>query len=87
MDPHQNTLKIPTVSPISTTLKRKRGPSLSGDLPAKPALKQSKEEAVEVALEDLDELEEHDSSGDESDSSGSSGIIVLAQAQYSQAID
>jgi len=77
MDSNHNTLKIPTVSPISTTLKRKRGPSLSGDLPGKPALKQNKEEVVEAALEEIDELEAYDSSGDESNSSGSSGIIVF----------
>lgn len=79
MDPNHTTSKIPSVSPISTTLKRKRGPSISGDLPVggKPALKQNKEDAVEAALEDLDELEEHSSSDVESDSSG---IIISAQA-------
>jgi hypothetical protein len=79
MDPNHTTPKIPSVSPISTTLKRKRGPSISGDLPVggKPALKQNKEDAVEAALEDLDELEEHSSSDVESDSSG---IIISAQA-------
>src|SRR4051794_22109811 len=80
MDSHHNLPKIPTVSPISTTLKRKRGPSISGDLPVggRPVLKQSKEEATEVALEGLDELEEYDSSDAGSDSSG---MIVLAQSQ------
>lgn len=79
MDPNHTTPKIPSVSPISTTLKRKRGPSISGDLPVggKPALKQNKEDTVEAALEDLDELEEHSSSDAESDSSG---IIISAQA-------
>jgi NAD-dependent histone deacetylase SIR2 len=80
MDSNHNLPKIPTVSPISTTLKRKRGPSISGDLPVggKPALKQSKEEATESAMEGLDELEECDSSDAGSDSSG---MVVLAQDQ------
>jgi len=91
MDSNHNIPKIPSVSPISTTLKRKRGPSLSGDLPVggKPALKQQKEEVVDAALEELEELEEYDSSGDESNSSGSSGIVVLCASPIinSQAID
>ena len=80
MDSNHMNPKIPTVSPISTTLKRKRGPSISGDLPVggKPALKQNKEEATDAALEDLDELEEYDSSDAGSDSSGT---VVLAQSQ------
>ena len=72
MDSEHTANRVPSVSPIPTTLKRKRGPSISGDLPVggKPALKQSKEEATEAALEDLDELEEYDSSDAGSDSSG-----------------
>jgi hypothetical protein len=70
MDQDRSHNRIPSVSPIPTTLKRKRGPSISGDPPSgKPALKQSKDASAD-ALAHLDELEEVDSSDYESDSSG-----------------
>lgn len=69
--------RVPSVSPIPTTLKRKRGPSLSGDPPGgKPALKQSKD-AAEDALADLDELEEVDESDYDSDSSGNVPFLMI----------
>ena len=70
MDSDHTVNKVPSVSPIPTTLKRKRGPSLSGDPPSgKPVLKQSKDAAAD-ALADLDELEELDEEDYDSDSSG-----------------
>ena len=70
MDSEHTASKVPSVSPIPTTLKRKRGPSLSGDPPSgKPALKQSKDASAD-ALADLDDLEELDEDDYESDSSG-----------------
>jgi hypothetical protein len=71
MDPDHHINRVPSVSPIPTTLKRKRGPSLSGDPPSgKPALKQSKDASAD-ALADLDELEEEmDGSDFGSESSG-----------------
>lgn len=69
---HENVAnRIPSVSdPIPATLKRKRGPSLSGDPPPSGKLKEAADAPVDAALEDLDELEEYDGSDNNSDSSG-----------------
>ena len=70
MDSEHAANRVPSVSPIPTTLKRKRGPSISGDPPSgKPLLKQSKDASAD-ALADLDELEELDEEDYDSDSSG-----------------
>jgi hypothetical protein len=77
---HDHTInRVPSVSPIPTTLKRKRGPSISGDPPSgKPALKQSKDASAD-ALADLDELEEEmDGSDFGSESSGKTNSIRKA---------
>jgi hypothetical protein len=74
MDSEHIASKVPSVSPIPTTLKRKRGPSLSGDPPSgKPALKQRKDASAD-ALADLDNLEELDGDEYDSDSSGKQRI-------------
>lgn len=62
--------RIPSVSPIPATLKRKRGPSLSGDPPPGGKLKETIDAPVEAVLDDLDELEEYGYSDADSDSSG-----------------
>lgn len=68
--------RVPSVSPIPTTLKRKRGPSLSGDPPGgKPVLKQTKDAPTD-ALAELDELEEVDGSDYDSDSSGNAFSFI-----------
>jgi hypothetical protein len=79
MDPNHHINRVPLVSPIPTTLKRKRGPSLSGDPPSgKPVLKQSKDASAD-ALADLDELEEEmDGSDFGSESSGKINSIRKA---------
>lgn len=80
MEPDHTINRVPSVSPIPTTLKRKRGPSLSGDPPGgKPVLKQSKDAPAE-ALAELDELEEVDESDYDSDSSGN----MIPVFQYSR---
>lgn len=74
MDHEHNVNRIPSVSdPIPATLKRKRGPSLSGDPPPSGKLKEAADAPVDAVLEGLDELEEleeYDESDHGSDSSG-----------------
>jgi hypothetical protein len=81
MDSDHHINRVPSVSPIPTTLKRKRGPSLSGDPPSgKPVLKQSKDASAD-ALADLDELEEEmDGSDFGSESSGK--LIVFLKVVH-----
>ena len=84
MDSEHTANKVPSVSPIPTTLKRKRGPSISGDPPSgKPVLKQSKDASAD-ALADLDELEEIDDEEYESDDSGNNSPIIQASPQIPQ---
>ena len=78
MDSEHTANRVPSVSPIPTTLKRKRGPSISGDPPSgKPVLKQSKDASAD-ALADLDELEEVDDEEYDSDSSGNNNFTIRA---------
>lgn len=89
MDHDHTAHRVPSVSPIPTTLKRKRGPSLSGDpLGGKPVLKQSKDASAD-AMADLDELEEADNSSDfgGSDSSGNSFVPARIRPASSANID
>jgi len=82
MDSEHTANRVPSVSPIPTTLKRKRGPSISGDLPSgKPVLKQSKDASAD-ALAELDGLEEVDEEDYDSDSSGNNNSTIQASAPH-----
>jgi hypothetical protein len=82
MDSEHTANRVPSVSPIPTTLKRKRGPSISGDPPSgKPVLKQSKDASAD-ALADLDDLEEVDEEDYDSDSSGNNNSIIQVSAPH-----
>jgi NAD-dependent histone deacetylase SIR2 len=83
MDSENTANRVPSVSPIPTTLKRKRVPSISGDPPSgKPVLKQSKDASAD-ALADLDELEEVDDEEYDSDSSGNKDSIISSSSPLS----